>query len=241
MSGHSKWKQIKRGKAKTDSERAKVFTKMARFVAVAARKGADPSMNAELRMSIERAKYEDMPRENIERAIKKGAGGEGEAGLENAEYEAFGPHGTMFIVKVLTDNTNRTVGEIKNILSKHNGRFGEMGSVKWMFDNLGSITVKIENEEKNEIIELQAIEAGAEDVKEKDEFLEIYTLPENFDKVRKALEGAGHKIESVSIDWVAKNPVKIGEGKEREDVEGLLNVLDEQEDVEEIYSNIEDL
>lgn len=239
MSGHSKWKQIKRGKAKTDSQRAKVFTKMARFIAVAARKGADPDMNAELRMSIERAKYEDMPRENIERAIKKGAGGEVGAELEGAEYEVFGPHGTMFIVKVLTDNKNRTVGEIKNILSKHNGRLGEIGSVKWMFDKFGLIVIESGNKEKNESLEMAAIEAGAEDVREKDGSLEIYTAPENFDKVLRLLQVPGNNVTGASIDWVAKNPIKIEEAKALEEVEGLLNVLDEQDDVEEIYSNIE--
>jgi YebC/PmpR family DNA-binding regulatory protein len=239
MSGHSKWKQIKRGKAKTDSQRAKVFTKMARFIAVAARKGADPDMNAELRMSIERAKYEDMPRENIERAIKKGAGGEVGAELENAEYEVFGPHGTMFIVKVLTDNKNRTVGEIKNILSKHNGRLGEIGGVKWMFDKFGVIMLEGGKKEKNEAIEMAAIEAGAEDVKEKDGTLEIYTAPEKFDKVLKILQVPGNNVTGASIDWVAKNPIKIEDAGDQHAVEELLNILDEQDDVEEIYSNIE--
>ncbi|MBU4141416.1 YebC/PmpR family DNA-binding transcriptional regulator [Patescibacteria group bacterium] len=240
MSGHSKWKQIKRGKAKTDSQRAKVFTKMARFIAVAARKGASPDMNAELRMAIERAKYEDMPRENIERAIKKGAGGEVGTELENAEYEVFGPRGTMFVVKALTDNKNRTVGEIKNILSKHNGRLGEIGSVKWIFDHFGLIALESGDKKKNERLELAAIEAGVEDVREKENALEIYTAPENFDKVLKLLQGGGNKIISASIDWIAKNPIKI-EDAAREEVEGLLNVLDEQDDVEEIYSNIENL
>ncbi|MFH1048241.1 MAG: YebC/PmpR family DNA-binding transcriptional regulator [Patescibacteria group bacterium] len=241
MSGHSKWKQIKRGKAKTDSQRAKVFTKMARFIAVAARKGASPDMNAELRMAIERAKYEDMPRENIERAIKKGAGGEVGTELENAEYEVFGPRGTMFVVKALTDNKNRTVGEIKNILSKHNGRLGEIGSVKWIFDHFGLIALESGDKKKNERLELAAIEAGAEDVREKENALEIYTAPENFDKVLKLLQGGGNKIISASIDWIAKNPIKVEDAKALEEVEGLLNVLDEQDDVEEIYSNIENL
>ena len=241
MSGHSKWKQIKRGKAKTDSQRAKVFTKMARFIAVAARKGASPDMNAELRMAIERAKYEDMPRENIERAIKKGAGGEVGTELENAEYEVFGPRGTMFVVKALTDNKNRTVGEIKNILSKHNGRLGEIGSVKWIFDHFGLIALESGDKKKNERLELAAIEAGVEDVREKENALEIYTAPENFDKVLKLLQGGGNKIISASIDWIAKNPIKVEDAKALEEVEGLLNVLDEQDDVEEIYSNIENL
>lgn len=239
MSGHSKWKQIKRGKAKTDSQRAKVFTKMGRFIAVAARKGADPDMNAELRMAIDRAKAENTPRENIERAIKKGAGGEEGAVIESAEYEAFGPHGSMFIVKVLTDNKNRAVGEIKNILSKHNGRFGEMGSVKWMFDKFGVIMIKSGDKAKNEKIEMTAIEAGAEDVREKEDFLEIYTNPENFDKVLKIMETGGKKADSASIDWVAKNPISVSDSVQLEQVEALLNLLDEQDDVEEIYSNLE--
>ncbi len=241
MSGHSKWKQIKRGKAKTDSQRAKVFTKMARFITVAARKGEDPDMNAELRMAIERAKAENMPRENIERAIKKGAGGEGGAELESVEYEVYGPQGAMFIVKTLTDNKNRTFGEIKNILSKNNGRIGEIGSVKWMFDHVGIIGIESGSKERMEEIELEAISVGAEDVKEKDGFLEIYTAPENLEKVHKALEPKGIKAASISIDWVAKNPIRIIDAKAVEDVENLLNVLDEQDDTEEIYSNLEDL
>ncbi len=239
MSGHSKWKQIKRGKAKTDSERAKVFTKMARFISVAARKGADSDMNAELRMAIERAKAENMPRENIKRAIKKGAGGEGGAELESVEYEVYGPHGAMFIVKTLTDNKNRTFGEIKNILSKNNGRIGEMGSVKWMFDKFGIIGIDSADKRKIEEIEMEAIEAGAEDVKEKEGMLEIYTNPENFDKVLKTMEAGGAKADSASIDWVAKNPISISDSVQMEQVETLLDLLDEQDDVEEIYSNLE--
>lgn len=237
MSGHSKWKQIKRQKAVTDSQRAKIFTKMARIIAVAARKGADPAMNADLRMAIERAKYENMPRENIERAVKKGAGGEEGSTLENIEYEAFGPAGVMFIIKALTDNKNRTVGEIKNVLTKNNGRFGEIGSVKWMFDKLGVVITAAYDKTKREEIELLAISDGAEDVNEISGALEIYTLPENLDKLVKILEKEGIKIESASIDWVAKNPLKI-EDSTKEQVETVLNSLDELDDVEEIYSNI---
>jgi len=238
MSGHSKWKQIKRAKAVTDSQRVKIFTKMGRIISVAARKGADPEMNADLRMAIERAKYENMPRENIERAIKKGAGGEEGATLESVEYEAFGPEGVMFIIKALTDNKNRTLGEIKNVLTKNNGRFGEVGSVKWMFDKFGVIMIEGGDKIKNEKVEMAAIEAGAEDVKEKDKSLEIYTLPENFDKVLKALEKSGSKAKSASIDWVAKNPIEIADAEKKNQTEALLDLLDEMEDVEEIYSNL---
>ena len=238
MSGHSKWKQIKRQKAVTDSQRAKIFTKMGRILAVAARKGADPEMNSDLRMAIERAKYENMPKDNIERAIKKGAGGETES-LETVEYEAFGPHGVLFIVKALTDNKNRAGGEVKNILSKNNGRFGEIGSVKWMFDKFGVIASEPQDKSKNEELEMEAINAGAEDVKEKGGILEIYTAPENLEKVRKALAAKGMKIASASIDWVPKNPLKIEDEKAKEQVESLMGLLDELDDVEEIYSNIE--
>ncbi len=237
MSGHSKWKQIKRQKAVTDSQRARVFTKMARIISVAARKGADPEINAELRMAIERAKYENMPKDNIERAIKKGAGTEGGEGIEQAEYEAFGPAGIMFIIKVLTDNKNRTVGEIKNILSKNSGRLGEIGSVKWMFEKKGVLEIK-KGSAKNEEVELLAIEAGAEDVKEKDDILEVYTKPEDFNKTRKALEQKGLALGNVSLDWVAKAPIEVKDEKTKEQVMNLLNLLDEQDDVEEIYSNL---
>lgn len=247
MSGHSKWKQIKRQKAVTDSQRARIFTKMARIISVAARKGADPETNADLRMAIERAKYENMPKENIERAIKKGAAGEGEK-LESAEYEAFGPAGAMFIIKVLTDNKNRALGGIKNILSKNSGRLGEIGSVKWMFEKLGVVDAEVAEEKKDEL-ELAAISAGARDIKEKHGALEIYTAPEDLDKVRKALEAGGFKPANASVDWVVKSPVEIpasggsaAGGKDtnvRENIENLLNSLDELDDVEEIYSNLE--
>lgn len=239
MSGHSKWKQIKRQKAVTDSQRARIFTKMARIISVAARKGADPETNVDLRMAIERAKYENMPKENIERAIKKGAGGEGEK-LESAEYEAFGPSGAMFIIKVLTDNKNRALGEVKNVLSKNSGRLGEIGSVKWMFEKLGVVDAEVPEEKKDEI-ELAAISAGARDIKERHGTLEIYAAPEDLDKIRKTLEAAGFKPANASVDWVAKNPIETKDESAKKQIANLLDALDELDDVEEIYSNLENL
>ncbi len=246
MSGHSHFSSIKHKKAITDAKRGKIFSKIARQISVAAKeKGGDINANPNLRLIIEKAKEFNMPKDNIERAIKKGTGElEGEK-LEEIMYEAYGPGKIAIIIIGITDNKNRALAEIKQILSKNNGKLAGKGSVKWMFERKGVITIneqqllkpstdiKQEKEEK----ELQAIEAGAEDIYWDNNILNIYTKPENLEIVKKNLINKGINIKSISLDWIAKQGKELEE-KQKIAAEKLFEALDENDDVQEIYSDI---
>jgi len=237
MSGHSKWSKVKHQKAITDVRKSKIFSKMVKMIAVAARKGGDPEMNSALRLAIEKAKAVNMPNDNIERAIKKGTGEDKEKRLEEITYEAYGPNGIPLMIETITDNKNRTLSEIRHILSRNNGRLSETGSVKWMFDQKGMIEVSSAEKNKDEL-ELAAIDAGAEDVEWKNNVLEIYTKPNDLEKVKENLEKARIKIEDASLSWVPKNEVEIKDESLKSQLERLFEALDENEDVNEIYSNV---
>ncbi len=239
MSGHSHYSTIKHKKGLEDQKRGKIFSKLTKQIFIAVKeKGGDPEANPSLRLAIERAKEFNMPKDTIERAIKKGTGElEGEK-LEEVMYEAYGPGKIAIIIEAITDNKNRTLGEIKIIFKNNNGKLADTGSVKWMFERRGAIIInneetKIDKEE----LELKAIEAGADDIYWHDDVLDIYTKPEELEAVRKNLEGQGIKAESVSLDWVAKEVVEINE-KEKESAEKLFEVLDENDAVQNIYSNL---
>jgi len=241
MSGHSKWSKIKRGKAITDAKRGKVFSKYVKMISVAAReKGGDPKTNPTLRMVIEKARSENMPYENIERAIKKGTGEIEGARMENFTYEAYAPGGIALIIEGITDNKNRTLSEIKHMISTLGGKFAESGSVSYLFQKKGVIIIN--NEEKKipkEDLELMAIESGAEDMKWVDEnILEIYTKPEELDAIKKSLEENGASADSSSLDWVAMSEIAAPDEKTNAQVERLMDALDEHDDVNEIYSNL---
>ena len=198
--------------------------------------GKDITFNAKLRMVIEKARSFNMPADNIERAIKKGAG-ELEGGtLESVLFEGYGPGGVAIIVEGITDNKNRTFNEIRQILTQNGGKFVGEGGVKWMFDRKGVIVVSHENKEE---AELAAIEAGADDVSRDQDFLDVYTKPEEIEKVKKALEEKGLKIESASIGWVAKENIAISE-TDKKACEKLFEALDGSDDVQEIYSNFKE-
>ena len=231
MSGHSHWATIKRAKGAEDAKRSNAFSKMARLISIAAREGGNPESNSKLRVAIEQAKEFNMPKENIERAIKKGTGELTGETLEEFVFEALGPSGIALIIEGITDNKNRALGDIKQILNQHNGKLAGEGSVKWMFERRGCIVVEKKNKEE---IELQAIEAGAEDIKEKDDFIEIYTKPENLEQVKKNLEEKGIKIDSASLGWAAKEEIEAN----KETAEKLFEALDENDAVQNIYSNI---
>ncbi|MFH1657229.1 MAG: YebC/PmpR family DNA-binding transcriptional regulator [bacterium] len=239
MSGHSHWSSIKRAKGAADQKRGKIFSKLARQISVAARdKGGDIDANPTLRIVVEKAKSLNMPKENIERAIKKASGGLDEAKLEPFIFEAYGPEGIALIIEGITDNKNRALGDIKQILNKNNGKLANEGSVRWMFERKGSIT--IDNEQKKlakEDLEIKAIEAEAEDFVWDNNNLHIFTKPEDLEKTKKSLEGQDLKVESVSLDWVAKEEISLdekGQGK----AESLFEALDENDDIQEIYSNL---
>jgi YebC/PmpR family DNA-binding regulatory protein len=239
MSGHSKWSKIKHQKAITDVQKGKIFSKMAKIIAVAARDDGDPEMNSKLRIAIEKAQSVNMPRGNIERAIKKGTGKLGGEKIEEVVYEAYGPSGVALIIEAITDNKNRTLSEIKNILGKHSGRLGDAGSVKWLFEKRGVLELEISEEDNLDDLEMEIIDAGAEDIKKRDNILEIQTKPTELNNVKNNLETKGIKVESANLEWMPKNPVKIEDEKNKIQIEKLFEALDEQNDIQEIYSNLE--
>jgi len=242
MSGHSHYSSIKHKKALEDQKRGKIFSKLSRMISVAAKEGTDPEMNPKLRQALNEAKSLNMPKENIERAIKKGTGELGEEKLEEVNYEGFGPAGTAIIIEGITDNKNRTLSEIKQILRKYGGKLAEAGSVKWLFERKGVITIKtkpkMSNVEKEEL-ELKIIEAGAEDMDfhEIENTLDVYTKAEELEKIKKNLEIQGFEIESASLDWVSREQIEVSI-EEKKKCEKLFEELSENDAVQDIYSNL---
>ncbi|MCD6402512.1 YebC/PmpR family DNA-binding transcriptional regulator [bacterium] len=242
MSGHSHWHRIRHQKTTADLKKGQIFSKLSRAISIAARSGGpDPETNPNLRIAIERAKDFNMPKENIERAIKRGTGEIEGVHFENILLEAYGPGGVAIIIEGITDNKNRTISQIKQILSKYNGKLAQEGSVRWLFERKGVITVNTKDQipdvKSKEDLELKAIEAGAEDIYWHNDLLDIYTKIEDLEKVKRNLEKEEVKIEDATLDWVAKKQIEIPE-KEREALEKLFEALDESEDVQEIYSNL---
>ena len=239
MSGHSHAKTVMATKMANDAKKGKVYSKYGRLITIAVKDGGgsgDPEKNSKLKTIIDQAKNANMPKENIERAIKKGTGELAGESLEEFSYEGFGPGGTAIVIDGITDNTNRTLGEIKSILNQNGGKMAGVGAVRWMFERKGAIAVAVADDKAKEDLELLAIELGAEDVLAHDGILDIYTKPENLEMDKKALEGKGIKIESSSIDMVAKEEVQLSE-KEKEQAQRLFEALDDNEAVNEIYSN----
>jgi len=242
MSGHSHARTIKRAKELTDKKRGQMFSKMARVISVAVREGGpNPETNSKLRLAFEMAKEANMPKENIGRAIKR-ASGEAEAEkFEEVLFEAYGPGGIAIVIEGITDNKNRTLGEIKQVLNQNNGKLVGEGSVKWMFERRGCLVVDLEaqNEDfkEKEKLEMAAIDAGAEDFYLHDNLLDIYAKIEELEKVKKNLEEKGIKVDSSSLDWVPREEVSLDE-KAKEACQKLFEALDENEAVQEIYSNL---
>lgn len=241
MSGHSHWAGIKHKKGLEDAKRGKVFSKLSRVISLASREGGNPEFNAKLKQAIDEGKKYNMPKENIERAIKRGTGElEGEK-LEPIVVEILGPGGINIIVEGITDNKNRSLGEIKQISQKRNAKLANEGSVKWQFDQAGIITTSAIQENRKEESEMLAIEAGASDIKWRDDddqnYLEIITKPEELAVVKKALEEKGVEIESVNLGWVAKEEIE-AQGSDKETLEKLFEDLDENDSVQNIYSNL---
>jgi len=230
MSGHSKWATTKRAKAVVDAKRSSLFTKLSKNIAVAARAGTDPDTNFKLRMVIDKARVFNMPKDNIERAIKRGSG-EGGGQIESFLYEGFGPGGAALIIEVLTDNKNRTVSNLKHILSKHGGSFANEGSVRWMFDTKGQIFLK--QDKLSEDQELKIIEAGAEDIIVEDN-VKIITFFDALEKVKNSLQAQGFIVDSSEIVYLAKDKVRV---EDPEQLIKLLDDLDDDDDVNNIYTN----
>ena len=239
MSGHSKWSQIKRKKGMADKRRGQIFSKLSRMITVAALSGEDPATNFKLRLAIDKARSVNMPSDSIERAIKKGTGKLEEAKMQQVIYEAYGPGGAALMIETVSDNQKRTLAEIRHILSQHEGHIGEAGSVRWMFKSCGVIRILLVSDLDREKIELQAIEAGAEDIREEDNTIAIYISPKNLTSLKELLEKEGIKIDSSEIELATSNPTRIEDPVLMSQVEELMSALDEHEDVSEIYSNVE--
>lgn len=237
MSGHSHFKTVKATKDANDAKRGKIFSKLARIITMAVKEGGkDPLINARLKTAIEQTKKFNMPKENVERAIQKGTGELAGENLEEISIEVFGPMGTTIILEGITDNKNRTLGEVRGTLSQYGGKVASEGAVKWMFSHLGYIAVITENKSKEEL-ELAAIESGAEDVVWSSELLEVYTKPEDLEKVRQALEAKQLKIDSSSLVWRPKEEVSFsGDGQQK--IQKLFDALDENDAIQDIYSNL---
>lgn len=238
MSGHSHWAGIKHRKGINDAKRAKIFTKHGKLITIAAREGGDPASNFKLRLAIDRARLDNMPKDNIDRAIKRGTGElKDGAEIEEITYEAYGPGQVAMLIKTATDKKNRTLGELKNILIKAGGKLVSAGSVSFLFKQVGNISVAVPTGTDSSGVEMQAIEAGAEDTSYNDNVLTIYTQVENLQKVRENLEKNGIKIEGAGLVFVSAQKTAL-DAADQVDYEKLLEALDDQDDVQEIYDNL---
>src|SRR3989344_2566718 len=239
MSGHSHFKTVKATKDANDAKKGKIFSKLGRVITIAAKeKGGDIALNVKLKGAIERAKEFNMPKENIEGAIKKGTGELAGESLESISFEGFGPGQIAIIIEGITDNKNRTLGEIKGILSQHDSKMSGEGAVKWMFERKGLIIINFEGKSKKEL-ELVAIESGADDIIFKDTNLHIYTKPEDLENTKKTLEEKGLKIEESNLSWIPKEEITIDK-KTQEKAQKLFEALDENDAVQDIYYNLKD-
>ncbi|HEY5973243.1 MAG TPA: YebC/PmpR family DNA-binding transcriptional regulator [Geobacteraceae bacterium] len=237
MSGHNKWSTIKHKKGAADAKRGKVFTKLIKEITVAAKLGGgDPNGNPRLRTAVDKAKQENMPKENIERAIKKGTGELEGVTYEEITYEGYGPGGVAVLVESMTDNRNRTVSEVRSIFTKCNGNMGESGCVAWMFDKKGLI-IYPKTTDFDQLFEV-ALEAGAEDVSDQEEQFEVITDQGNFIEVRESLEKAGFKHESADITMIPQTMIKL-EGKNAENMLKLMDRLEDNDDVQNVYANFD--
>ena len=237
MSGHSKWSTIKRKKGAADAKRGAVFTRISKDITLAARDGGDtPDMNPGLRLAIKNAKTANMPAANIERAINKGTGNLPGMSYENYIYEGYGPGGTAIMMEVMTDNKNRTVPDIRHIMSKNGGNLGEQGCVNWMFEKKGTITVSKDGIDEDSILEI-SLDLGADDFQSENDTYIIITTPEDFGIVSKGLEDKGYEIDG-EVGLIPINMIKIS-GNDAKQLLSLLEKLEEHEDIQKVYSNFD--
>jgi YebC/PmpR family DNA-binding regulatory protein len=238
MSGHNKWSKIKRQKGVEDAKRGQIYTKLTREIIMAAREGGgDPETNFKLRLSIQKAREASMPKDNIERAIERGSGtGEG-AVLEELTLEGYGPSGTAILAQTLSDNRNRTVQEVRNVFTRQGGTMGSAGCVAWLFDSRGIISLDAAGKDPDEVT-LEAIDAGADDVKVDDGTIEVYTKPTELEIVKKGLEQKKINVASAELSMIPKNMVEV-EDKAAIQTLKLLDRLEELDDVQKVYSNVD--
>ncbi|PIE59562.1 MAG: YebC/PmpR family DNA-binding transcriptional regulator [Desulfobulbus propionicus] len=239
MSGHSKWSTIKRKKGANDAKRGKIFTKLIKEITIAARMGGgDPEGNPRLRSAITAAKSENMPKDNIDRAIKKGTGDLEGAVYEEILYEGYGPGGVAVLVETMTDNKNRTVSDVRHFFAKSGGNLGESGCVGWMFDKKGMIVVDKGDIDEEKLMDI-ALEAGAEDVVEEDDSFQILTAPEDFNDVVEGLEQGQVNFSEASISMIPQNVVELVEEKPARSLLKLLENLEDHDDVQKVHANFD--
>ncbi|HPY36601.1 MAG TPA: YebC/PmpR family DNA-binding transcriptional regulator [Clostridia bacterium] len=238
MAGHSKWANIKNKKEKTDAQRGKTFTKIGREIAIAVKEGgADPINNSKLRDVIAKAKANNMPNDNIARSIKKASGEMGTVNFEECTYEGYGPGGVAVIVDAVTDNRNRTAAEMRYIFDKSGGSLGATGCVSWMFDKKGVIVIERNKKLDEDEVMMAALEAGAEDFVALDDAFEVYTAVSDFSKVRETLESLGYAFISTDLGMIPQNSVDIPDQETAAKVERFLDLLDDNDDVQDVFHN----
>lgn len=240
MAGHSKWNNIKNKKGKEDAKRGKIFTKLGRYIMVAAREGGgDPDYNPALKSAIEKAKAENMPNDNIERAIKKGTGELGADNYEEIIYEGYGPGGVAVFASCLTDNRNRTAPDIRHAFDKSGGNLGQSGCVTFMFDRKGLIGIERTDDIDEDQLMMEAIDLGAEDFEAGEEGFEIITSPEDFTGVREGLKDLGYEFVIVEISYIPQNTISLTSEDDIKNMEKLIDLLEDLDDVQEVYHNWE--
>lgn len=241
MSGHSKWANIKHKKARADAQKGKVFTKLGKEIIVAARQGGgDPTGNFRLKMAIQAAKAANMPNDNIQRAIQRGVGSADGANYEELTYEGYGPGGVAVMINIMTDNRNRTAGEIRHLFSKNGGNMGETGCVSWMFAPKGEITIDREKVDMDEDeLLMVCLEAGAEDLKVEEESAQVLTTPEDLEAVRQALVDQGIEIENAAVSLIPNNTVDVTDTDQAEKIIRLMDSLEDHDDVQNVYANFD--
>jgi YebC/PmpR family DNA-binding regulatory protein len=237
MSGHSKWATTKHRKAAVDAKRSNLFTKISKLISIAARNGSDPEMNFSLRLAMDKARQANMPKDNIEKAVKRGAGELGGAALEEVMYEGYGPSGIPLLIEGVTDNKNRTTPEVKAILTKNGGSLGAQNSVKWMFGHKGVIRIELAADQDTDELMLEIIDLGADDVLEEEGGLTVYAGFKNFEKVKKDLETKQLKIDCAEMEWVAKDRQNMDESVQ-DKVARIIDLLEEHDDVNSVYTNL---
>ena len=238
MSGHSKWSTIKHKKGAADAKRGKIFTKVIKEITVAARiGGGDVDGNPRLRLAVQKAKEVNMPQENLIRAIKKGTGELEGVQYQEISYEGYGPGGVAIFMEVMTDNKNRTIGELRAALDKNGGNMGENGCVAWIFEKKGIITIMISEKDEEELLEL-VMDAGGDDLQTVDDYYEITTSVESFESVRKAIENSGLKVQSAQLTRIPQNTVNVEE-KNCKSLLRLMDMLEEHDDIQKLYSNFD--
>ena len=237
MSGHSKWSTIKRKKGAIDAKRSKIFSKLIKEISVAARMGGgDPEANPRLRLAIQNSKSENLPKENIERAIKKATGDDAD-NYDEVTYEGYAPHGVAVFVECMTDNTNRSVANVRSYFTKFNGSLGKNGSLEFIFDHKGVFTFKVPEMDMDEL-ELELIDAGAEDIEVEEDFITVYTAREDFGNVQKKLDELNIEVDNAGLKRIPNNTKELNV-EQFQSVMKLIDMLEEDDDVQEVYHNIE--